>query len=140
MYFRLLAVLNPQDGRLFLILSITGHVSLFPLFFTPFENVIKLFVIAGFSLASYAFLKSLHYDGKTKATLLILKPWEKIYLAGLFLVGLFESCIHPLIDSLSHLPFLPLMIMSVYCSVGILYVWALLSSEIVRLAKKSKMK
>nr|CAG4647935.1 EOG090X06YP [Moina brachiata] len=138
--YSLLAILNPHDARLFLILSITGHVSLFPLLFTPFENVIKVVVIAGFSIASYSFLAALHYDEKAKVTLVNFKSWEKIYLAGLVFVGLFESCLHSFFDPLGHLPFLPLLIMSVYCSVGILYVWVLLSFATLKSPKKSKVK
>ena len=56
---RLLATSSIEDGRHFLLLSITGHVSLFPLLFTQFENVAKVFLVLTYSMASYAFLSSL---------------------------------------------------------------------------------
>lgn len=120
---RLLAVSSQEDCRLFMLLSITGHVSLFPLLFTPFENVLKIVVVLTYSLASYSFLSALHYDPKSKGTLLKFRSWERFFLYGLGFVALFESCIHSMVDPSGRLPFLPLMIMSVYCAVGIIYVW-----------------
>ncbi|KAK4002893.1 Dolichyl pyrophosphate Glc1Man9GlcNAc2 alpha-1,3-glucosyltransferase [Daphnia magna] len=119
----LLAVSSQEDCRLFMLLSITGHVSLFPLLFTPFENVLKIVVVLTYSLASYSFLSALHYDPKSKGTLLKFRSWERFFLYGLGFVALFESCIHSMVDPSGRLPFLPLMIMSVYCAVGIIYVW-----------------
>lgn len=114
---------SPDDCRLFLLLSITGHVSLFPLLFTPFENVIKGVLVLAYSLASYSFLTALHYDPKSKKSLVQFKFWERIYLFGLFAVALFECCIHKIVDPSGSLPFLPLLVMSVYTSIGVVYTW-----------------
>lgn len=133
---RLLAVSSPDDGRLFLLLSITGHVSLFPLLFTPFENVTKVVLVLAYSLASYAFLTALHCDPKSKSSRLQFRPWERIYLGGLVGVALFECCLHSLVDPAGNLPFLPLLVMSVYTSVGVLYVWLSFAIESLRSEKK----
>lgn len=45
---------------------------------------------------------------------------EKLYLWGLLPLELFSSFFHPLFIS-PKLPFLPLMAISVYCSVGVIY-------------------
>nr|CAG4641728.1 EOG090X06YP [Eurycercus lamellatus] len=119
----LLAVSSPDDCRLFLLLSATGHVSLFPLLFTPFENVIKAVLVLSYSVSSYSFLVALHYDSKSKRSLIKFYPWERIYLYGLVVVAMFECCIHSLVDPTGKLPFLPLLAMSVYSAVGVVYVW-----------------
>lgn len=133
---RLLAVSSQEDCRLFMLLSITGHVSLFPLLFTPFENVLKVVVVLTYSLASYSFLSALHYDPKSKATLLKFRSWERFFLYGLAAVALFESCIYSMVDPSGRLPFLPLMIMSVYCAIGIIYVWLLFVIGSLKIEKK----
>ena len=120
---RLLADSSPRDGRLFLLLSITGHVSLFPLLFTPFENVIKAVLVLAYSLASYSFLVALHCDPKSKSSRLQFRSWERIYLGGLVGVALFECCLYSIVDPARSLPFLPLMVMSLYTSIGVVYVW-----------------
>ncbi|XP_046648135.1 probable dolichyl pyrophosphate Glc1Man9GlcNAc2 alpha-1,3-glucosyltransferase [Daphnia pulicaria] len=132
----LLAVSSHDDCRLFLLLSMTGHVSLFPLLFTPFENVSKIFLVLTYSLASYSFLSALHYDPKSKSTLVKFRSWERLFLYGLVAVALFESFIHSMVDPSGKLPFLPLLIMSVYCAVGVIYVWLLFVIASLKTEKK----
>lgn len=48
---------------------------------------------------------------------------------GLVVVALFESIIHRIVDTTGSLPFLPLMIMSVYTAVGVLYAWLYFALE-----------
>ncbi len=122
---RLLAVSSHEDCRLFMLLSFTGHVSLFPLLFTPFENVVKTVLVLAYSLASYSFLSAFHYDPKSKGTLIKFRSWERFFLYGLVVVALFECFLHSLLFPSGALPFLPLLIMSVYCAVGVIYVWFL---------------
>jgi len=62
---------------------------------------------------------------KKKANLL-----EMLYLLGLLMVSLFYSVIHPLLFG-DRLPFLPLMLFSVYCSLGVLTVLGGLSCHIL---------
>nr|CAG4649365.1 EOG090X06YP [Scapholeberis mucronata] len=136
----LLAASSHQDCRLFLLLSITGHVSLFPLLFTPFENVTKVVLVLAYSLASYSFLAALHYDAKSKNTLVKFRPWERAYLYGLVVVALFECCLHSLVDPSNRLPFLPLLVMSVYCAVGVIYVWLLFVTSSMKTEDKIRKK
>nr|CAG4643235.1 EOG090X06YP [Ilyocryptus agilis] len=135
----LLAAASADDCRLFLLLSITGHVSLFPLLITPFENVIKSVLVFAFSLASYSFLSALHYDPKSKSTLVKFRLWEQVYLCGLVIVALYECCLHRIVDPAGKLPFLPLLLMSVYCAAGVVYVWVLFIAESFKsFGKKTK--
>lgn len=121
----MLAVSSHEDCRLFLLLSITGHVSLFPLLMTQYENITKTVLVLTYSISSYFFLSALHYHSKSKNTLLTFRPWERIFLYGLIAVALFECCDRRIVNLSGRLPFLPLLIMSVYCAVGIVYIWVL---------------
>lgn len=136
----LLAASSAADGRLFLLLSVTGHVSLFPLLFTPFENVAKTVLVAAYSLASYSLLYAWHGDASTQRSRLVFGRAERFYAAGLAAVGAFEFGLHRLTGLDRSLPFLPLMLMSVYCAVGVLYVWFLLAAEAFRPAAGVKSK
>nr|CAG4640893.1 EOG090X06YP [Eulimnadia texana] len=112
----LLAVLDAEDCRLYLLLSITGHVSLLPLLFTQFENVLKIFMVLLFSLASYAYLATLFRNSGRSVNFSRL---ELCYLLGLIPVALFECLSHAI--AFSHWQFLPLLGMSVYCAMGVVY-------------------
>nr|CAG4637044.1 EOG090X06YP [Ceriodaphnia reticulata] len=136
----LLAVSSHEDCRLFMLLSVTGHVSLFPLLLTPFENVVKTVLVLTYSLASYSFLSALHYDPKSKSTLIKFRSWERFFLYGLVVVALFECCIHSMVFPSGALPFLPLLIMSVYCAVGVIYVWFLFVISSLKTEKVIKQK
>jgi len=135
---RLLAVSSAEDCHLFLLLSITGHVSLFPLLFTSFENVIKIVLVSLYSLASYSFLCALHSRPDSTTSLVRFRIWERIYLYGLALVALNECCLHSIVDRNGNLPFLPLLIMSVYCAIGVIYVWLVFLRNSLLLQKTTK--
>lgn len=134
----LLAVSSGEDCQLFLLLSITGHVSLFPLLFTSFENVIKIVLVSTYSLASYSFLCALHSRPGSTTSLIRFRIWERIYLYGLVLVALNECCLHSIVDPNDSLPFLPLLIMSVYCAIGVIYVWLVFLRNSLSLQKTTK--
>ena len=48
---------------------------------------------------------------------------EKIYLFGLFFLQIYNAFLHSIFNLSDKLPFLPLLLTSVYCSVGVLYAW-----------------
>ena len=58
-----------------------------------------------------------------KETLKLLGRWEQAYLGGLVMIEVYNQCIHPLLFKAS-LPFVPLMLISIYCALGMLYFWA----------------
>ncbi|XP_075402461.1 dolichyl pyrophosphate Glc1Man9GlcNAc2 alpha-1,3-glucosyltransferase isoform X4 [Tenrec ecaudatus] len=115
---RLLSVGKAGDASIFLILSTTGHYSLFPLLFTAPELPIKILLMLLFTVYSISSLKMLFRNEKP------LFNWmEKVYLLGL---GPLEICcelIFPLTSWQPRYPFTPLLLTSVYCAVGIAYAW-----------------
>lgn len=53
----------------------------------------------------------------------MLRQIESLYLYGLIVLCVYDNAIHALWGLDKTLPFLPLMLTSVYCSVGVIYVW-----------------
>lgn len=58
-----------------------------------------------------------------KFTLPLLNIFESVYLIGLIPIFLYVNFLHRLIGLDVKLQFLPLMITSVYCSLGVIYCW-----------------
>ncbi|RVE63338.1 hypothetical protein OJAV_G00135290 [Oryzias javanicus] len=129
----ILAVESREDAGIFLLLSTTGHYSLFPLLFTPAELPIKVCLMLMFSLFSFSALRKLHSGGGS-----LLRPLEHVYLLGLGLVALFSEVLFPLSPWKQRLPFLPLLATSVYCSVGVSYSFLRLYGTLLRSDSKPK--
>ncbi|KAM9219923.1 dolichyl pyrophosphate Glc1Man9GlcNAc2 alpha-1,3-glucosyltransferase isoform 7-T8 [Dugong dugon] len=114
----LLSVGKAGDASIFLILTTTGHYSLFPLLFTAPELLIKILLMLLFTIYSISSLKTLFRKEKP------LFNWmETSYLLGL---GPLEVCcefIFPFTSWKLKYPFIPLLLTSVYCAVGITYAW-----------------
>ncbi|XP_061659668.1 probable dolichyl pyrophosphate Glc1Man9GlcNAc2 alpha-1,3-glucosyltransferase isoform X1 [Syngnathoides biaculeatus] len=112
----LLAVESSEDAGIFLLLSTSGHYSLFPLLFTPAELPIKYALMMLFTIFSFAALGKLH---STQGSLL--HPLEVVYLSGLVAVAIGCELVFPLSPWQQKLPFLPLLATSVYSSLGVCY-------------------
>ncbi|XP_062949352.1 probable dolichyl pyrophosphate Glc1Man9GlcNAc2 alpha-1,3-glucosyltransferase isoform X4 [Cynocephalus volans] len=114
----LLSVGKAGDASIFLILTTTGHYSLFPLLFTTPELPIKILLMLLFTIYSISSLKTLFRKEKP------LFNWmETFYLFGL---GPLEVCcefVFPFTSWKLKYPFVPLLLTSVYCAVGITYAW-----------------
>nr|CAI5828152.1 unnamed protein product [Callosobruchus analis] len=54
----------------------------------------------------------------------LLNPLESTYLLGLGAVFIYENGVHQLLGLDKNFPFLPLMVTSAYCSLGVIYAWA----------------
>lgn len=65
-------------------------------------------------------------------TLPIVEWYEAWYLYGLVGLKFYCSAIHPLTVLSLKLPFLPLMLTSVYCAVGVVWGWILFYSQTLR--------
>jgi alpha-1,3-glucosyltransferase len=104
---------SEANSKYFIFLSIVGHYSLFPLLFTPNLTIIKLSMFIAYTSLSFYFLKNLRK----------IPVIEKLYLLGLGLLFLYEHVIQYVIGLDRNLPFLPLMLTSVYCALGISYFW-----------------
>lgn len=123
MYSRLLAVVWRKEAEVYLLLSTIGHYSLFPLLFTPFELPLKVLLFLIHSVYAFLKLSNLFDVQDCKLCLPLLTKIESTYILGLGGVFLFENVIHPLLGWTNVYPFLPLMLTSVYCSIGIFYSW-----------------
>jgi len=121
--FTLVALETRQDKKLFFLLSAAGHFSLFPLIFTPAEAPIKVLYFAAFTFAEYRFLDANILPSSSSVDEPLLNSAEKTYVAGFALLQAYVGLGHGLLAGGQNLPFLPLMITSCYCAVGILYVW-----------------
>lgn len=122
-HFSFMAVIWKKEAQMYVLLSTVGHYSLFPLLFTAFELPVKVLLLLLHS--SYAFLNLANLFDTKKCSLYLplLNGLESVYLLGLFPLFVFENVIHPLLGLNTRLPFLPLMLTSVYCAVGVLYFW-----------------
>ncbi|XP_074073074.1 dolichyl pyrophosphate Glc1Man9GlcNAc2 alpha-1,3-glucosyltransferase isoform X2 [Macrotis lagotis] len=117
----LLSVGKSQDAGIYLLLTTTGHYSLFPLLFTAPEFPIKVLLMLLFTVYSFSSLKTLFRKEK------LLNWMETIYLIGL---GPLEICcelLFPFTPWKLKYPFVPLFLTSVYCAAGITYAWFRLS-------------
>ncbi|XP_059819906.1 probable dolichyl pyrophosphate Glc1Man9GlcNAc2 alpha-1,3-glucosyltransferase isoform X4 [Hypanus sabinus] len=114
----LFAVENRKDAGIYLVLVTTGHFSLFPLLFTGPEMPIKISLMLLFTIYSFSALRALF---RKQGTLL---SWpESIYLNGLIPLQLICEIIYPLTPWQQRFPFVPLLLISVYCSLGTTYAW-----------------
>lgn len=55
----------------------------------------------------------------------LVAPYEAMYLCGLAVLEFYNSILHHLTPMASTLPFLPLLLTSVYCAVGVVWSWLL---------------
>ncbi|KAK1336155.1 hypothetical protein QTO34_003957 [Cnephaeus nilssonii] len=114
----LLSVEKAGDASIFLILTTTGHYSLFPLLFTAPELPIKILLMLLFTIYSISSLKTLFRKEKP------LFNWmETFYLLGLGPLEVFCEFVFPFTSWKLKYSFLPLLLTSAYCAVGITYAW-----------------
>ncbi|EFJ42208.1 hypothetical protein VOLCADRAFT_67408 [Volvox carteri f. nagariensis] len=113
------AVVSPVAARRFLLLASAGHYGLLPLLFRPQEYGAKVLLVLSYFVVSAAALCGLHAEVQPSAG-----PPVKAYMVGFLLVELYVSVVHDAVPFLRrNLPFAPLMLTSVYCSVAVLAVW-----------------
>ncbi|KAJ8405885.1 hypothetical protein AAFF_G00313220 [Aldrovandia affinis] len=131
----LLAVESKEDAGIFMILATTGHFSLFPLLFTAAELPIKILLMLMFTLYSFTSLKMLfRHEG-----MLISIP-EAAYLTGLVPLEMFCEFVYPWTTWQQAFPFIPLLVMSVYCALGVSYSFIRLYVSLLRAENTGKEK
>ncbi|KAG0242055.1 family 57 glycosyltransferase [Mortierella sp. GBAus27b] len=127
--------LTPGDVRAFLIVSLAGYIGLWPLFFTREETLIKVlitwiwFIVVGSGLVQCIPKPSKGSSLSTEAgplptsrsMLRHFKTRECLYVFGFVPVQIYVNVVHEAVFGQEKLAFLPLMITSVYCAVGIVY-------------------
>ncbi|KAI8609501.1 glycosyl transferase [Chytriomyces sp. MP71] len=130
--FSLVATRTRRHAQIFYLLSCAGNLSLFPLIFKATETPTKIIVSVLYALLAYHFLAFLTMSKEEKhvgkvAPMLGLSPLERLYLYGMVPVYVYAEVLHPLMFTDGWLEFLPLMLVSVYCGVGVLYSFVVLS-------------
>ena len=121
----ILVVAHPgtAESRIYLLLSIVGNFSLFPLLFRVQETLLKVTIWLFHLAVCFYFKNQTSIKGKRRRD--GLRWFEQVYLLGLPLIFLFPTIsdlINPVI--LQKFQFLPLMMYSLYCSVGTVYCYA----------------
>ncbi|KIY46608.1 glycosyltransferase family 57 protein [Fistulina hepatica ATCC 64428] len=121
----LLAAERHAYFRTYIIASVAGVYSLFPLLFTPTESLIKVLYSVIWLAAVYVLLSSRTYEFPKSMIYVIMDVLEKVYLAGFVPLHLVVALLpHMKGGSSGALEFLPFMLTSVYCAVGL--VWGFL--------------
>jgi alpha-1,3-glucosyltransferase len=124
----LLAAESVNDMRLYRFASIASSISLFPLLFTPAEQLTKVLIALVHALVAFVTLNPLLKDSlkqrHIRATAVGLRTFEKLYLALLACVAA-GAMLFPYFPGNigAKYPFLPLMAISVTCAVANVYVW-----------------
>ncbi|KAF8631520.1 hypothetical protein AX15_002280 [Amanita polypyramis BW_CC] len=139
----LLAMERHAYFRTFIIASVAGVFSLFPLLFTPAESFVKVVYSIVWVIYIYVPLNKRVYEFPGSLPLVALDMAEKVYLAGFPLLFLFVSLFPIWIgrhgtgdegeSGAAMMEFLPLMTTSVYCAIGLL--WAYIRLVFIYLQK-----
>lgn len=104
------------EADLLFLLTIVAFYSLFPLLFTSELKLPQLFMyLSHITFGLYAF--------KINKIKLNYSIYHKAYLTGFCALFIYENIIQYILDMDTKLPFLPLMLTSVYCSLGIIFSW-----------------
>ncbi|KAG8887058.1 glycosyl transferase, partial [Tulasnella sp. 403] len=131
----LLAADNQAHFRTFIIANVAGIFSLFPLLFTPAETPVKIIYSVIWGVLTFGSLGRRVYEPPSSKLTFIIDILEKAYLAGFIPLQVFVS-LFPVLTGASlkaspdevdaaaagRMEFLPLMLTSIYCAVGL--VWA----------------
>lgn len=111
------------DAKVFLLLSTVGHYALFPLLFPHSLLLIKVLLLVLHSTYCFYSLSSMYPLQICKYNFPLLNIFESLYLLGLVPLFIYDNFVHYLLGFSDRLPFLPLMLTSVYCSIGVIYCW-----------------
>ncbi|KAI9189754.1 glycosyl transferase [Blastocladiella emersonii ATCC 22665] len=120
----LIAVESTRMSAIFYVLSVVGTYSLFPLLIDPADVVLRWSILGTYASITWAALHRYHRANSLDSLSLSLPA--KLYLGGLLLLEWFTVFGHALLLG-DRLPFLPLMLTSVYSAVGVLGSWLALA-------------
>ncbi|XP_065668515.1 dolichyl pyrophosphate Glc1Man9GlcNAc2 alpha-1,3-glucosyltransferase isoform X2 [Hydra vulgaris] len=124
----LLSTKSEEYARVFTILSITANFSIFPLLYKEAETPLKLSLFLLYTFLSTYCLYHFYGQKSTVPGLGIpfIKRYEAFYLYGYIPLFIYCNIGHNMIDWNGKLPFLPLMLTSLYCSIGVIWSWLLM--------------
>jgi len=127
----LLAAENYAYFRTFMIASTAGVVSLFPLLFTPTEQIIEVVYSLLWAIVVFGPLKQRLYEFPRSLPAVIVGSLETMYLWGFLLLELMVTLCPVVASAVAREPekweFLPLMLTSLYCALGLIWAYARLS-------------
>ncbi|KAM3532357.1 hypothetical protein NHJ13051_000343 [Beauveria bassiana] len=119
--FSLIALRDRRHLSTFRPLAVAGHVSLFPLLFTPAEFPIKtVYTLLWLVIFLTAFDRLTPASSKPRTFLL--DRFNTLYIALCIPLVIYTSLVHQLVFG-RRLEFLPLMLTSVYTAVGVVGSW-----------------
>jgi len=132
----LLATENHAYFRTFVLASVAGIYSLFPLLFTPTESVIELVYSAIWAVLVLVPIHRRVYEFPRTLPFVLMDTLERIYLYGFAALHLGVS-MFSLVGGrkAKSMEFLPLMLTSIYCALGL--VWAFVRLSVLYLKQKS---
>lgn len=122
------------DAEIFLFLQVVGHYSLFPLLFQAYELITRLCIVLLYAILAFGLIKNLRQRNLHESKswrLPLLGFFESIYIYGLCVCEIYCSILHRFMPFAEKLKFLPLMIMSVYCALGVSWAWLKLGLAIL---------
>lgn len=118
------AALDRGAAQQYAVLAAVGHFALMPLLFTLQEYPVKILLVLIYSVASATLLSELHTSQQPSDLPGPLLGWpQQWYLYGLVPLKVFCVLVHPFVFE-KKLPFLPLLLTSTFCAVGVTCSWA----------------
>lgn len=120
--FGLIALKDRRHFSAFRPLAVAGHVSLFPLLFTPAEFPLKT-VYTIFWLVLFLFIFDRIAPVPERPRVFLFDRFSSLYLTLSIPLVLYSSLLHHLIFGSQRLQFLPLMFMSSYSALGVVGSW-----------------
>lgn len=126
---------SESEAKHTLFLSMVAHFSLFPLLFKPNLALIKISLLLTYILIHSNGIRHLWPSMHRKH---ILPLHELIYNFGLIALLFYEFILQYVLNFDKKLPFLPLLLTSVYCSIGIVYFWLKYYAEFLFDANSNK--
>lgn len=125
-----LAFYSKSISKYFFILNTIGSYSIFPLLKEEAETPIKILLLLMYTFYTSGALSDYHSNLKRPFKLLNLV--EAAYLVGLVFIQVYTGFSETLFVRLhSRLPFLYLLLTSVYCAFGVLFTWLRFYNQLV---------
>jgi len=127
----LLAAENYAYFRTFMIASTAGVVSLFPLLFTPAEQVIEVVYSALWATVVFGPLQQRLYEFPRSLPAVVVGSLETAYLWGFLLLEIVVALCPAITKAIAQAPekweFVPLMLTSLSCALGLIWAYLRLS-------------
>ncbi|KAK4738478.1 hypothetical protein R3W88_002175 [Solanum pinnatisectum] len=138
----IISLKSVEDAKHYFYLSIVSCYSLFPLLFEAQEYPIKVLLLLLHATLMWIGFSSHFTTTNRKAaeteqtrydkTRFIVGWFGKLYLLGLVAVEIYGQFVHPILFA-KRLPFLPLMMICIYCAFGMMYSWIWQLRQIIKL-------